>query len=300
MLASVFVLHVCLTPALATARVTFNDGAIHIINDDTYAAEAVWVYNEGCSSNTCPEPGAPTEVIVAEGGDIMELEVYQTSTAIVSGGIVSGKAISRNSGLITLNGTGWIDDMAAQEGGSLVLNSSTAACRVMRALGSVSVQVLAGEITTWLYTSGDASLDLSGGSLGSLSASSDSIVELDGIGVTGQIQVTSGAVVDWSAGGSATRLYAWDVGTRIRVHGSEFAVNGVPVPFGDLPATTGTLTGLLESEEEFSVQFFQGGYDSGAWTTDGVIEVVAVPEPSLALGILTALITLTWIRQRRT
>ncbi len=50
----------------------------------------------------------------------------------------------------------------------------------------------------------------------------------------------------------------------IEIIGSDFMVDGVPVPYGDLTAQTGTLTGTLASGDAIDNTFFQGGYQGEA------------------------------------
>ena len=80
--------------------------------------------------------------------------------------------------------------------------------------------------------------------------------------------------------------------------GTGFQVDGANVSAGPLAATSGTLSGTLESGEAFSVSFQQGA-EFGTYT--GTIEV---PEPGatllagIALG-MTGLLRASAIRRRR-
>jgi hypothetical protein len=59
------------------------------------------------------------------------------------------------------------------------------------------------------------------------------------------------------SGGTASRFVASDSST-IMIVGSGFAVDGVPVPYGDLAADSGTLTGTLASGDPIDSIFYRG------------------------------------------
>jgi hypothetical protein len=123
-------------------------------------------------------------------------------------------------------------------------------------------------------------------------------------GLPATVTVTGGAIhqgvdadgpvtVEIKGGEISGNLYAKQTST-IRVFGSGFAVNGVPVDPGELEAMNGMLTGTLDSDDALSVNF-QQGYPSGEYT--GTIELV--PEPVLALMQGLALLSVAVIRSRR-
>ena len=84
----------------------------NVINDATYASDAVYVRNVGCppewpaSSNArtpCPSPGAPTEAALVNGGDVGGLGVFDTSTVTMSGG-ASGYLYAYDSSTVSIVG----------------------------------------------------------------------------------------------------------------------------------------------------------------------------------------------------
>jgi hypothetical protein len=79
-------------------------------------------------------------------------------------------------------------------------------------------------------------------------------------------------------------------GGLIEIIGSGFAVDGIPVAFGDVSGLSGTLTGLLLSGELLSNTFERAN--------GGVIRLVAVPEPATGLILGAGLIALA-ARTRR-
>jgi hypothetical protein len=80
---------------------------------------------------------------------------------------------------------------------------------------------------------------------------------------------TEVCVVD---GGSVDVLYAYDSST-ITIAGCYFAVDGSPVPYGDLTAQTGTLTGKVAS----SVHPIDSAFSQGGGSYTGTITLVHAP-----------------------
>ncbi|MFW9770536.1 MAG: hypothetical protein ACFFEM_17085, partial [Candidatus Thorarchaeota archaeon] len=97
--------------------------------------------------------------------------------------------------------------------------------------GTVSNNLLAYNSSTFVMTGGTGE--------GSLAAFGSSNVRISGGTVDGSLLAI----------GSST----------ITIVGSGFAVDGSPVPYGDLAAQTGTLTGTLASGEPIENPFYQGG-----------------------------------------
>ncbi len=78
-----------------------------------------------------------------------------------------------------------------------------------------------------------------------------------------------------------------------------FAVDGVPVPYGDLSATEGSLTGVLDSGHALDNVFVQGGgHRPGVGSYNGTIRLVPAPEPTQTLLCACALVTLALLRRR--
>ena len=83
--------------------------------------------------------------------------------------------------------------------------------------------------------------------------------------------------------------------------GRHFRVDGELVPYGDLTAQTGTLTGRLASGDPIDNEFYQGGYDrwgDGTSVYTGTITLEYAPEPAATLLAACALATLALLRRR--
>jgi hypothetical protein len=88
-------------------------------------------------------------------------------------------------------------------------------------------------------------------------------------------------------------IYAANNAT-IEIIGSNFAVDGNPVPYGDLADSSGVLTGTLESGEPISNIFYQGG---ALGVYSGTIRLV--PEPDALLMLLAGVGALGALSQMR-
>jgi hypothetical protein len=179
-------------PGVASAAdIVINNGLAppnseNVIDDGTYSDDYVYVRSVGCPPgwpavgglDSCPSPGAPTEVELTDGGTVLLLFALDSCAITMNGGTVDSD---------------------------------------VRSFGSSSITI--------------------------------------------------------SGGTPSHALYAFDSST-ITVVGSNFEVDSVPVPDGDLVAYGGTLTGMLASGDALDSIFRQGG---GAWT--GTITLVPVPEP---------------------
>jgi cysteine-rich repeat protein len=120
-----------------------------------------------------------------------------------------------------------------------------------------------------------------------LSPGAPTEVVLTDSGVVFHLAVHDSSTVTMSGG----RVDSWGLeasgsGT-LTVVGSNFEVDGVPVPYGDLTAQTGTLAGTLASGDAISNPFYQGGYTgspcSVTYPCSGTITLVEAPQlPTLS------------------
>jgi hypothetical protein len=312
-----------------------NDGAYHRIDDASYADDIVYVRNYGCPpgwpstspSDLCPSPGDPTEVEVATGGRVGELDVYDTSTVTLSGGTAIWALAAYDSATITMSDGGVeLGTLLAADSSSLTMSggeveyllevrdSSTAELidgnvRAMATFGSAAVTMSGGTVEEYLDVAVSSSLTLTGGTVGEVVALGSSTVTISG-GVLGNLLATessiitmSGGRVEWSVlafDSSTVRLsggtVGWDLwahdSSLIEIVGGGFAVDDSPVPYGNLSATTGRLTGTLASGDPVDNDFYQGGYayQCGGFpedlcAADGTITLVSQPFTAVAIDI---------------
>ena len=118
-------------------------------------------------------------------------------------------------------------------------------------------------------------------------------VVMEGGEVAGEVSVSQLGRMRWSGGQIGGRITLF-VDSLLEVVGTGFAINGLPVPYGDTnglalpppnPDLTRTLTGVLSSGEAFEVDFIDSG-------PSAVLFLVSVPEPSAACLALAALVAL--------
>jgi hypothetical protein len=234
--------------------VILNDGLSHTIGDAAYAGDAVLVRNAGCAgTDDCGSPGAPT------------------TARVVAGGVVGGSMGVTDSSVLVL------------EGGSVG--------EILDIYGESSLHMSGGTVGDFLYARSSSEITVSGGRVdGRLSALSAEVT-LTGGSIGGNLSLNGSATVYWSGGTVDGELSPYHEGCLLEIVGSGFAVDGVPVPYGDLSATAGWLTGVLESGHTVENGFVQGG-------EHGTIRLVPTPEPTQTLLCACALVTLALLRRR--
>lgn len=198
--------------------------AENVIDDGTHSGHWVFVRNGGCPPgwpasgypyDECPNPGAPTEVALMDGGVVQYVDAWDSSTVTVSGGEV--------------------EELGAWNFSALTMSSGT--------------------VNGSLYTDNSSTVTMLGGT------------------VNGDLYCYASSTVTMSGGVLTENLLAYDDST-IAVVGSDFEVDGAPVPYGGLAAQTGTLTGTLAAGDSIANLFCQGGY-MGVCT--GTITLVEAP-----------------------
>ena len=133
-----------------------------------------------------------------------------------------------------------------------------------------------------------SSITMSGGSVGGFLATyDDSSITMSGGSAYGLVGRSSSPIT-WS-GGSVESTLGADLGGSVEIIGTNFMVDGIPVPDGDLTAGIGTLTGTLLSGDSINNIFIIGS--SGT--------ITLIPEPTTALLLACGLAALAAARRRR-
>jgi hypothetical protein len=297
-------------PSAAGAVIMINNGLAppnpaNVIDEtDDYR---VYVRNVGCppgwpkggGRDHCPSPGAPTEAVIVAGHH--SAAVGDSSTLTLSGGSVSGIATSEFPN-VTISGGEVQHYLDARDFPTVTITGGYV--RAMGAFHSAAVIVTGGIVDEYLDATMSTTVTVSGGEVGRLGVGGSSTATISG-GLLGRvgardsaaITLTGGELRSLSVGDSATLamsggtveggLSAYD-SSLIELVGAGFAVDGVPVPYGDLSAQSGTLTGTLESGDPVNNTFYQGGYTyQCGWdppyfcSYDGTITLV----PTVAIDI---------------
>lgn len=124
-------------------------------------------------------------------------------------------------------------------------------------------------------------------------------VTMTGGRVAGDVSVAQAGSMRWSGGQIDGRVTLF-FDTLFEVVGSGFAINGMPVPYGDPlglalpppnPDFTRTLSGFLASGEAFEMDYLDPG-------PSAVLLLVAAPEPGAALLVAVALAASVALRPR--
>ena len=140
--------------AVEAKAVLFNDGLLHIINDNTYDAESVFV-EDG--------PGnVPTTVIVNAGATIgVALDVSDTSVGEITGGTITESVFAGDFASIDMSGGSVLQEFAI--------------------FGNATANVSGGFISDPLSALDNSVINLSGGSIGTLFATNGIINVTGGI-----------------------------------------------------------------------------------------------------------------------
>jgi hypothetical protein len=290
----------------------------------------VFVRNVGCGDSfpfdaPCAAPGAPTRVAVVEGGVVnsllavfdtsalemsggttLRLGAYGSSVLALGGGTVTNELEAAGTASVSITQGRVEQFLTPRENSRVYLEGGTIAR--INAAGWSRTAIRAGTVTGHVAADGFAVVRMSGGSVGSfLAGFYAGTVELRGGSVAGELS-TNGELVaaSWSGGAVGGALVA-DGGSTIRIRGSGFAVDGLPVPDGPLPGQQGlacgtqVLSGTLASGEPFANDFGHDGCFDAQLGRE-LTGTIVVPEASascLGSAALLALLALRGSRQAR-
>ena len=234
-----------------------------------------------------------------------DLNFASSSSLLLSGGQL-GRNLFVRSGTATITGGSITENLEVGNFSFQRVRVELSGGEVGRSLeitGAADVTVAGGVIREGVTVGGASTLVVDAGEIhgSGILADEQSQVEVNGGAIDGRLAALGTASIELRGGTlggldpfppQPPGLYAAD-STTIRVYGSDFTVDGVPVPLGLLAATSGTLAGTLASAEPVSVAFQQG--QASGFT--GTIELV--PEPGLALLQFSSLLGLFALRRLR-
>jgi len=251
----------------APALVQFNDGGVHDI--DYQVDTDVWVDYDA--------PGMQTTVNLLPGGSLSNdysLTAYNDGLVNVSGGMIGGELFAYDSSTVTVSGGSIGSYLRAYENSSVTVSGGS--IYYLYAYEGSTGTVSGGSIN-YLYASGSSRVTVSGGSIYSnLAASGSSSVAVSGGSIGGNLHVPDNSL--------------------LTIHGSDFAVDGVPFGYGELTSLLGgssgdeparRLTGILADGSPIDSDFYIGYHG----------RITLVPEPATVL--LLGLGGLAVIRRKR-
>jgi len=270
--------------------------------DDYSSNDDVYVRNVGCppgwpSGNPrdpCPSPGGPTEVEFASEGYV-DGYVYalESSSITMNGGAVDATLDARDSSTVTMNHGSSAGHLNASDFSTIVMNGGDIGGLYV---GGFSTLVMnGGWVSPQWQAYGSSTITLNGGVIVALEAQigGSSTVTISGGAIEGRITATESSTVRLIDGWVRNSFRA-EGDSLITIVGNDFEVNGLPVPYGDLEALVGHLTGTLASGHSVDNTFRQGGFDyTGTITLEEY-----VPEPNASLLAACALVTLALLRRR--
>lgn len=249
------ILLLALLPRVALAAdVVVNNGglppaAANVFDDGTYAGDQIWVRNMGCppawpSGTAWSYCGSPGSPTVAKLASGGSAAYLQPldSSEVIASGGSALGIIGDDSSRTSVNGA-HIDTVSIKSDARFVL--------------------LAGTVSDLIFCNGNALVAVLGGnSEGPLRA-------------LGQCRV-------WVRAGSiASPVEAYNQAV-IEFHGSDFQLDGAPIPEGLIAAPTGTLTGTLASGEPLSVTIAHNG--AGDVLTGSIFVYGRTEVPGLGAG----------------
>jgi hypothetical protein len=250
--------------------------AENVIDGSTAPDSLVLVRNLDCPSSggfwyePCPSPGPSTRVEIAAGADLAGGTIapndYETESSVW------------DSSIIEMTG-GSAGGVSARGGGRVTMTGGT--IHFLKAFDNSVVTLIDGDVASYLEAWGDATVSIRGGTVSNANG-----------GVT-----TNSSVPVTVSGGSISRLSARQAGSYI-LEGSDFAVDGTPLPYGDYVDVAGTITGTWASGENFSVPTY--GLDFLTLAPPATPAVPALPIlPSLVLAAALLAIGAVQIGRRR-
>lgn len=293
----VFFSLVLVEPALAQSLV-FDDGLFHVFDSFAIRVEL---------------RGTDTELRIVEGAETFEL-VAQDSTEVEMWEGYVQHLVLVNSARMTMLGGEVGGDFLVGEGASLTIRGGVTGPQDGVYVDGGRLSVSGGSLMNEVVVHLDGLADVQNGVLQwGLSGYDSSRVVIHGGDIQYRLWLTDeaeGFMIDGSTeriscsgsslfgmiGGTTGELWA-DESAIIALYGTDFAVDGVPVPDGALTALTGSLSGVLARGDAIDTVFYQGG---GMHT--GSIVLNPVPEPGsvalLAAG-MAELALLAALRRRR-
>jgi hypothetical protein len=276
----------------------------NVIDDARYLDDSVLVRNVGCGTphfnSPCLEPGAPTEVELADGGDLFGLSAWDSSSVTLSGGHVFAangtgtSSVTINGGIaehvltsdtstVTINGGDeFYVSVIAEHSSTLIINGGWWKGVLADFYSTVTVN---GGLVDHIMCDGDSTtVTVRGGTVGFLRPRVPSTTVTVSGGTVNSLEPINYSTVT-VVGGSV--LQAEPRASTIVVIGRGFAVDGSPVPYGAVAEDTGTLKGMLASGDLLDMEF-----DLGTGPSRGNIQLVeARAIPALSIWGYAALVS---------
>lgn len=253
------------------AATEFKDGATH--NIDYEINDDVWVDYQ--------TPAVQTTFNLLNGGQIpslYNLKGYNESRLNISGGTVGQLLYVYNNSQVTMSG-GSVGGWRVYDNSQVTISGGVTGS-YLEAYGSSQVNITGGSVNGWLYAYSGSQITMSGGSTGELNAYGGKVKITDGS--VESLNTYGGGRVTMSGGIIDGKISLWTNDAELVIDGSDFAVNGTPIGFGELTSILGgdstneplrLLTGTLANGDPINNQF-QIGHSAS---------ILLIPEPTTFL-----------------
>ena len=227
----------------------------------------------------------PTTVEIVDPADVSAVEAHHTCVVNMTGGIIRGNLQAYDASVLNVSGGSFGLSVVARDSSTAYLTGGNS--EVVSALDSSTMNISGGDFE-FVWASGESMLTVSAGKFSSLNCehTSTAIISggtFDSVAARGpSILMISGGMIDEISAG----IHPVPSTCVVTVRG-----DGFNYPSGEIPETSGTLTGMLASGEPIN---------AGFEILDGA-SIVLVPEPS-SLAMLSAavvvLLTCAWRKRR--
>jgi hypothetical protein len=275
-----FVLVVLLLQCKVFAAMEFNDGLIHTIDSSI----------DGTLTVDYLTPGAGTVVNVIDGDYVppapnepgfgLSVSAYENSVINLSGGWLYHVTTFDNSSLFM--------------SGGLVINSGAKGGRV-NIRGNSHAQISGGYISVVMFARDTSQVVISDGTVGALVTADAGQVSISG-GSLGNVY-SYGILPITITGGSVGFLSASS--GSFNIYGTNFAIDGLPVEFGEIQSVTDGSSQPLEPMRWLTGTLANGDMINSRFQIlhSGSIHLMSIPEPGTLWVLGLSLVTL--VRQRR-
>lgn len=270
-------------PPIHAAIITIDNGlapptpANVIDASNTYPSDEVYVYGS-------------TAIAIRDGGEVAtqlphpmligDVRAHDYSSVTMEGGIVGLRLLALDSAHIAISG------------------GST---HIAESLYASTVSIMGGSILSYAQAAYGGTITMSSGSVSEVRAVDGSITVTGGL-VTGKGLLAAAGDITMSGGalGSGSLILAAEPTGTISLIGSDFAVDGISVGFGPILASSGTLTGTLQSGNAISNFFCHRACQlrsADEFLFKGIITLVPVPEPGNPLLLGVAMLTIAQLKR---
>lgn len=273
-----------LSAAPASAQpLVFDDGGTHLVDTPV-------VGKDGSVRSEDGPGGAPTTVTVTtsvSGG----VHSKEHSHAILDGATTGNSVFALDEGTLVVLNSMCGNDVYGNDMADVSIHDSTVA-NTLFTNGEAVIDVSMTDVGSDLFANGAGHITIHTASTIAKNVFTNSMgtIVIEDAEIAGWLWAQGMSLIELRGGTVAEELESR--GTSVlEIYGTAFEVDGAPVPYGELAATSGTLTGLLGDGSPLDNLFDR--------EVDAKIVLIPAPEPAAALlaifgtGVMFAMRSLT-------